>query len=295
MPLSLRLTPVMLALVLSTSAVGQAPGDQCTKHDTFPQSCNPFDSQAKAHPIDNLCGLSGDADDKAGKAQDSAKNNLCVTGSTHVLTIARLKTLQKDVDKTGLKYGNPHAIPPLPGPPDERAPFFQTPEPAGFREGDLVSFVGYIVNASAGDQESVNCHCNGQEFNDVHVVLAASNLRLKAVPSEASASQKKQIEASNNAKLCKSSFTAEAIPHRRPDAWGKTGFEDLQNNKKIVKITGQLFFDASHLPCRNGKRGSADPARFTSWEIHPVYEVQVCKHNSLAACRAGTASDWMGL
>ena len=45
-------------------------------------------------------------------------------------------------------------------------------------------------------------------------------------------------------------------------------------------------FDAAHQPCNGTVHGSQDPARFTSWEIHPVYSVQVCKKNSLDECPA---------
>lgn len=40
-----------------------------------------------------------------------------------------------------------------------------------------------------------------------------------------------------------------------------------------VRVTGQLFFDASHGPCVGG-RGSAPRPR-SIWEIHPVYAIDV--------------------
>jgi hypothetical protein len=51
-------------------------------------------------------------------------------------------------------------------------------------------------------------------------------------------------------------------------------------------VTGQLFFDASHKLCENGKAVPGDPARQSAWEIHPVYKVDVCSANTLAACSA---------
>jgi hypothetical protein len=42
-----------------------------------------------------------------------------------------------------------------------------------------------------------------------------------------------------------------------------------------VRLKGQLFFDASHVPCRPGK--PVNPARSSVWEIHPIYSVDVCK------------------
>ena len=69
----------LLLVVLGCGAVlgiSQTPGDQCTRKDPFPQTCSPFNFP-KRHPIDKVCGASGDADDPGDAAQDRAKNNLC--------------------------------------------------------------------------------------------------------------------------------------------------------------------------------------------------------------------------
>lgn len=79
--------------------------------------------------------------------------------------------------------------------------------------------------------------------------------------------------------------------------WGPTSWNRTALNKihKPVRITGQLFFDASHLPCSGGIAGSGDPARCSNWEIHPVYAVDVCKNASLSACSFDNASVWVPL
>jgi hypothetical protein len=63
------------------------------------------------------------------------------------------------------------------------------------------------------------------------------------------------------------------------------------HESRPLRLTGQLFFDASHRPCSGGRR--ARPARFTSWEIHPVYNIEVCRNRSESRCRLGSDADWM--
>jgi hypothetical protein len=70
-------------------------------------------------------------------------------------------------------------------------------------------------------------------------------------------------------------LNAEITPHFRPDKWLK--MVDLNISPRPLRITGQLFFDASHQPCRPDKRNN--PNRFTSWEI-AVYDI-VCKFRAL--------------
>ena len=43
-----------------------------------------------------------------------------------------------------------------------------------------------------------------------------------------------------------------------------------------VRVTGQLFFDSSHVPCAGGKEVRTNPRRFSLWEIHPIYQFEVC-------------------
>ena len=57
----------------------------------------------------------------------------------------------------------------------------------------------------------------------------------------------------------------------------------------MYRFTGQLFFDASHRPCVNGK---GSPKRSSLWEIHPVYALDICmdSHNT---CRVDHDEDWV--
>ena len=63
-------------------------------------------------------------------------------------------------------------------------------------------------------------------------------------------------------------------------------------NTKVVRVSGQLFFDASHHACKDDRPGSGDPIRISSWEIHPIYDIKVCKKSTVSDCRADDASVW---
>ena len=57
------------------------------------------------------------------------------------------------------------------------------------------------------------------------------------------------------------------------------------------------MYDAAHRPCSGSppKAGASAPARASSWEIHPVYGIEVCKFKTLAKCKAGDDSLWTAL
>jgi hypothetical protein len=94
-------------------------------------------------------------------------------------------------------------------------------------------------------------------------------------------------------------------PHYRPASWNEIGhFERYHPATKkytpdpgmaarpqahAYRITGQLFFDASHTVCPCGT--SCTPARSSLWEIHPLYAIEVCKSGT--ACDENSDSDWM--
>jgi hypothetical protein len=96
------------------------------------------------------------------------------------------------------------------------------------------------------------------------------------------------------------SIAAEIIPHFRPDRWtplaalNGTNAQTMIQEARLdrpVRFTGQLMFDASHAPCTNGTPPSNAPARSSSWEVHPVYAIDVCKSADVAACSASEPED----
>src|SRR5438067_2303259 len=65
------------------------------------------------------------------------------------------------------------------------------------------------------------------------------------------------------------SVTAEIVPHFRPDSWlalatlnGSNASTVLRNLRldRALRFTGQLIFDASHMPCTNGRPAREAPA-----------------------------------
>jgi len=110
--------------------------------------------------------------------------------------------------------------------------------------------------------------------------------------------------ATPDSKECES-ISAEILPHYRPDSWNQIGNDESYNSrtKKYTtnpgvdarlkthpyRITGQLFFDASHEVCPCGT--SCSPIRASLWEIHPVYSIEVCKAGT--PCDENNDSDWL--
>lgn len=134
-------------------------------------------------------------------------------------------------------------------------------------EGNYVSYVALIVNAHYSDVsagEKVNCNLKGNPPNDIHIPLMSDP---------------------NDKDECNST-TAEMSPHYRPAGWTPAVLNGL---KKPVRIRGQLFYDNSHTPCTASSR--PNPKRISLWEIHPVYEIVVCKSTDLNQCRKAIDDD----
>ena len=225
-----------------------------------PKCALPFAKIATKQPIDTKCGMNGDATGALAQ-QDLVKNNFCATGKPFALTFADYAPLQSAaVAKLGEHYT----------PPADRSVLHDivTLRGAKIGEGDVVRLVAYVDRArysDVNDGESVNCHLLHDGNNDVHIPLVA-----------------KQGDAE-----C-TSVTAEISPHFRPAAWTPANLNDLT---VPVRITGQLFFDASHKPCSGGK--VENPQRQSVWEIHPVYAVEVCR--TAGRCDPKNDRQWIAL
>jgi tetratricopeptide (TPR) repeat protein len=228
----------------------------------------PFEPLRVTHPIDTAsgCGRNGRATQDAGLAAGNmAKNNFCAQGPPVVVTHATFAQLQRAVDRLSIPAGPRRQ-------PADRSVLHNllTIRPGvTIGEGSLVQLVTFIVTAHFADVESgesVNCNLSGKENNDIHVVLGESP----------------------DIDLC-NSVTAEISPHFRPLEW-----EDfvLDRVERPVRITGQLFFDGIHRPCKGGRPSPGGPSRQSVWEIHPVYGIEVCTSSTLADCPAGDPSRW---
>jgi len=127
------------------------------------------------------------------------------------------------------------------------------------------------MEAHPTGKESVSCQQGTIGFIDIHIALAGSK----------------------TTNTCKS-VTAEIIPHFRPKLWPKLYYKEHYEEIKShpLRIKGHLFFDGSHRPCGDPQMGDRDPLRRSSWEIHPVYSMDVCSNKSLSGCKVDDESVW---
>jgi hypothetical protein len=251
---------------------GNRVATKCTIDKPFvlPTGCNlPFTGRTGLD-VDKHCPLEGCGKSPASQAQDLRKNNFCSTVKPVELSFQSFNSLQSVVDtKETFDYEGTNKQLGV-----DRTGLAKVPtvdlkgKPVTLSEGDVVSLTGTVKEAKHDDVpllnaqfhgEGVNCNNDDVEWNDIHIVLLDSG-----------------------SDECQS-VTAEIIPHFRPEVWDR-----FDSNPKTspsvnglpvagikVRLTGQLFFDGSHAPCGNPFRKGTDPARRASWEIHPVYKIEV--------------------
>src|SRR5438552_2951203 len=143
-----------------------------------------------------------------------------------------------------------------------------------------VALVERVVLVDKGNGESVQCNLLGCAYNDIHIDLTADR---------------------NDRTPCHS-IVAEIIPHYRPPAWDLFDSPDYAAFLKThpVKITGQSFYDDSHVACtKDGKAGfnparnnAKDSERLALCELHPIYPTDDCKHTDKSQCNSADASAW---
>ena len=274
---------VLLAFVATLAQEGD-------KKFTTPIDAVPYARIARPHEIDSRCPATGRADGNIYHyAQNEAKNNLTVKGTPVPLRFADFTQLQQESQRQ-IDGGQI----PLEGKyPRDRSQLHNLIKVRGtpVGEGTLVSLRAYIFNANyantkykknsdgtPGKGEAVDCDNPELDWNDIHIALSET--------------------ASSATDEC-TTVTAELVPHYRPAAWDR--FHDgtineieelvpgILKNRVVenrtrrsrplqIRLTGQLFYDASHRPCvfRAGKVVERHgPERRSIWEIHPVYRIEV--------------------
>jgi hypothetical protein len=243
---------------------------------------------AKERQIDKQCAAEGSATQDTQEAQNRAKNNFAATTAPIPILITDIDRLEKATVRARncwAKHLSGCRKVELSGKlPVDRTQLVNLAKTAAgedIGEGTVVTLEAKVLTShysntkfniynhsgppARGSGESVNCKNNAVDWNDIHVVLAAPGVTNECL-----------------------SVTAEVSPHFRPDAWrrfhnmGKNRLgEDINTEAKRVdfsqfqkvRITGPLFYDASHEPCSPGHRTS--PARRSLWEIHPAYKLDV--------------------
>ena len=233
------------------------------------------------HPIDSgpkACSKSGKSTEPDKVAESKVKNNFCATGDPSTgqpvdIEYDTLIELQSAIDDEHFHLGDRFH----PARPTHK---FDTGK-GKLGEKDLVRLTAWVLRAknsnSTSGGENVNCNKNGNDNNDIHIVLA-----------------KFVNHADIDEDEC-NSVTAEAIPHFRPATWTRDNL--MENRDHPFRFTGQLFLDSDHTPCRsNGTGGSPD--RASVWEVHPVYNIEICKFKSKTKCSGDSAwvsfDDWIG-
>jgi hypothetical protein len=282
---SMGIVGCALAVLLLPAAVSaKKPKFRTCVNQPLPLQLRPLTK--KPQRIDSLCGNTGCFKGAANDKQNAMKNNFCAPVSK--ITSVTLKTFGDLNDASNNEPSIPKGEPPASR--VQLANIITLGGGAKLGEGKTVAFVGFVLEAThsnvdkndpltKGNGESVQCNLLGCAFNDIHITLA---------------------EDPNETSLCRT-IVAEIIPHYRPAAWDLFDSPDYTAFLKThpVKITGQLFFDGSHVACTStGQAGinpihnSPDFKRLALWEVHPVYAIDVCKNTDRSKCNEADASAW---
>ena len=301
---------LLLVTLLAASALpqveGQMPGRQRHHRAPGPMAAAPQPQQPKFQldctlpaltanslAIDRSCGNTGDSAPNSKSArQNEIKNRFCLPGAPATpieVNFATFDALQQAARQRHIPFGRkrvPNSNQTFEDLPPDRSVLVDLITDGQGRflgEGKLVTLEGFVFKAQhsntfvfSGKGESVNCHKKNLAGNDIHIALS----RTKAGTRNMSESSECQT------------VTAEITPHHRSAIYNRfdTNLKDFLNGQpqrprqdKLrghplplkgarVRVTGQLFFDASHTPCVNGHGG---PPRRSIWEIHPVYAIEV--------------------
>ncbi len=279
----------LLATVIVFSGVFAQEGSAPQKFETKMADV-PFARIAESHEIDRRCPATGKADNNLYHySQNAAKNNFTARGNPVPLKFSdfnRLQLTSEQQIETGKivlqgKY------------PENRQRLEKLIKVHGksIGEGSVVSLQAYVFNANYANTkysklsdgrpargEAVDCDNPELDWNDIHIALSPNT---NATTDECW------------------TVTAEISPHYRPAVWGR--FHDGQNpdiealipgllKQRVVenrtsnapplklRLTGPLFYDASHRPCIFSAGKIAErhsPERRSIWEIHPLYRIEV--------------------
>lgn len=273
------------SLVLTVLGLG-APSPGIAAELKFEPKCDLyFEDWKVVRDVDRTCSASGAASaTSAHGKQNQRKNEFCAhigedgkTKKPIPLDLDDFEALMDEVRERDISYGGyisqtEYRV------PQDRSKLQAIYSKNGTRigEGDLVQFVGYVHRtwyAPSNYGESVNCDENRDDYKDIH---------LDVTPRPLSSKKAKKLQQKGK---CLWKISTEISPHYRPDKWTPGWLREAQDNSNALRITGHLFFDGSHLACPDvhPKEGKVT-YRTSSWEIHPVYWVEVCNDQKLQKC-----------
>lgn len=136
-------------------------------------------------------------------------------------------------------------------------------QPVG--EGSLVEITGFLAMRPGEPHanrsgETVNCRLTGTGNNDIHITVTPAQ---------------DQSEWQG--------VVVEMVPQQRPVEWSEPRLRNVQQNRRMVRVRGILFFDNHHTVNDDEAHNiSNQPKRFSLWEIHPVTKFDVC---TLSSCQ----------
>lgn len=222
----------------------------------FPQPCpHPFFPSQNATVADSSCGPAGNGGPD--QNQNVAKNNFCAAnqqGQPTPLSFPQFKQLQTRVDNDhSIAFGQQGTATRHAGPQVNRARLQQ------MGEGRLVVVEGIMMIARQEGGEGVNCKGHVTEddpHHDIHISI---------------------VPPGPNVVEC-DGIVVEMSPHHRLQQWTKDNVMAFAQNKR-VRVTGQVMFDSSHVPCVNRQEVGTNPRRMSLWEVHPIYRFEVCTAN----------------
>lgn len=264
-------TPILLALLATVAYAADF---------NLPAGCKlPFATIAPTADAHAACGNDGAGKDgaiapAAKVLEDNAKNNFCAD-FLHPVTVdfTVLRNMQSQSPSKAPLEAPVH-------PSRASLKNFFTLGQQKIGEGTVVRILAIIKDAHVSDcssgpstGEEVNCKLVGIEHNDFHIPLLDPSRPNPQLQDECA------------------SVTAEMSPHFRPAAWNQIDLKTPTTNP--VRITGPLFFDDSHEVCTFSSSGavtkSVNPKRSSLWEIHPVYQIEVCSSKDPSKCDVNSA------
>ncbi|MCX6175383.1 MAG: hypothetical protein NTZ27_11575 [Ignavibacteriales bacterium] len=141
------------------------------------------------------------------------------------------------------------------------------PVQKGLKEGDIVTTRGYLHLVALENDSKYHrdgdYHVqirNTAEWKDSCLIVEVPN------PDARFVSDSKLRE---KCKVVRDFIKEEFLKGKEP------GAGNIMEHKMYVEITGQLFFDASHL--KGNPRGKKGMKSYTCWEIHPVTSIKFIK------------------
>lgn len=249
--------PLAIGLAMNSFAPSRTPAPATERSGATSHKTKACVANLDACPITGCAGTN-DPDEQL---LNQTKRHVPSSSVAKVLTLADFTTLQNQADST---VGQDQALD-----TSERAELRDILVSSGHTvsEGDLVQVDGFLVGKPHPNTgESVNCNLTSAADNDFHIPLADD-------------ADKSPFEG----------IVVEMIPQNRPATWTIKNLSKAENARRMVRVTGQLFYDNKHrVNPDQDEPESGQPPRFSLFEVHPIVSFSVCKQADVTCA----ATDW---